>query len=261
MHEFVDNSISVYTYEQIMIYANNSELWYEYSRLGGETVQEQIVGVIYEHLSGVAHQWLHEQQRNKVLVFPQLSDGTYDQYKATDLNFAKQAQIATPKTICPLNIECALDFIKNQHKEIVVKPFIGGAYTTILDPKTLKEKLAHWGPLILQERITGQNCRVLYFENQPLKAFIAPPLEEVDWRECDKVIWQPYELSKHLQLKLLRFFKLGKHTMASVDLIVNSNDSYFLEANTTPSWLDLPQKCAKEQTQIVTQFFLQKCAS
>ncbi len=205
-------------------------------------------------------QWLKEQQRNKVLVFPQLSDGTYDQYKGTDLNFAKQAQIATPKTICALNIECALDFINNQHKEIVVKPIIGGAYTTILAPKTLKEKLAHWGPLILQERITGQNCRVLYFENQPLKAFIAPPLEEIDWRECDNVLWQPYELSKNLQLKLLHFFKLGKHTMASVDLIVNSNDSYFLEANTTPSWLDLPQKCAREQTLIVAQFFLQKCA-
>ena len=45
-----------------MIYANNSELWYESSNLNGETVQQQIVGVIYEHLSGVAHQWLHEQQ-------------------------------------------------------------------------------------------------------------------------------------------------------------------------------------------------------
>jgi len=62
LHEFVDNNISIYTYDQIMIYANNSELWYESSNLNGETVQEQIVGVIYEHLSGVAHQWLHEQQ-------------------------------------------------------------------------------------------------------------------------------------------------------------------------------------------------------
>ena len=62
LHEYVDSSISVYTYDQIMIYANNSELWYESSNLNGETVQEQIVGVIYEHLSGVAHQWLHEQQ-------------------------------------------------------------------------------------------------------------------------------------------------------------------------------------------------------
>ena len=62
LHEYVDSNISVYTYDQIMIYANNSELWYESSNLNGETVQQQIVGVIYEHLSGVAHQWLHEQQ-------------------------------------------------------------------------------------------------------------------------------------------------------------------------------------------------------
>ena len=62
LHEIVDSNISVYTYDQIMIYANNSELWYESSNLNGETVQQQIVGVIYEHLLGVAHQWLHEQQ-------------------------------------------------------------------------------------------------------------------------------------------------------------------------------------------------------
>tara|TARA_R100001510_G_C7611168_1_gene174655 strand:- start:174 stop:515 length:342 start_codon:yes stop_codon:yes gene_type:complete len=62
IHEYVDSNISVYTYDQIMIYANNSDLWHMTSGLGGETIQEQIVDVIYEHLSGVAHVWLHEQQ-------------------------------------------------------------------------------------------------------------------------------------------------------------------------------------------------------
>ena len=62
LHEFVDGRISVYTYEQIMIYANNSELWHMSSGLGGETVQEQIVGVIYEHLSGVAWEWYNKQE-------------------------------------------------------------------------------------------------------------------------------------------------------------------------------------------------------
>ena len=63
LHEFVDNSISVYTYEQIMIYANNSELWHMSSGLGGETVQQQIVDVIYEHLSGVAWAWYYKQEQ------------------------------------------------------------------------------------------------------------------------------------------------------------------------------------------------------
>tara|TARA_R110000851_G_C12882650_1_gene546224 strand:+ start:207 stop:515 length:309 start_codon:yes stop_codon:yes gene_type:complete len=62
LHEYVDSNISVYTYDQIMIYANNSDLWHMSSGLGGETIQEQIVDVIYEHLCGVAHVWLHEQQ-------------------------------------------------------------------------------------------------------------------------------------------------------------------------------------------------------
>jgi len=63
LHEYVDSNISVYTYDQIMIYANNSELWHMTSGLGGETVQEQIVDVIYEHLSGVAHRWLYQKQK------------------------------------------------------------------------------------------------------------------------------------------------------------------------------------------------------
>jgi len=63
IHEYVDSNISVYTYDQIMIYANNSDLWYMSSGLGGETIQEQIVDVIYEHLSGVAHQWLDNKKR------------------------------------------------------------------------------------------------------------------------------------------------------------------------------------------------------
>ena len=62
LHEYIDNSISVYTYAQIMIYANNSELWHMSSSLGGETVQEQILDVIYEHLSGVAWEWYNEQE-------------------------------------------------------------------------------------------------------------------------------------------------------------------------------------------------------
>lgn len=63
LNEYVDSNISVYTYDQIMIYANNSELWYESSNLNGETVQQQIVGVIYEHLSGVAWKWYNEQEQ------------------------------------------------------------------------------------------------------------------------------------------------------------------------------------------------------
>tara|TARA_A100001391_G_C4854042_1_gene220558 strand:+ start:243 stop:551 length:309 start_codon:yes stop_codon:yes gene_type:complete len=63
LHEYVDGNISVYTYDQIMIYANNSELWSMTSGLDGETVQEQIVDVIYEHLSGVAWEWYNKQQK------------------------------------------------------------------------------------------------------------------------------------------------------------------------------------------------------
>ena len=200
-------------------------------------------------------QWLQEQKINSVPVLPQLTDGTYDQYKNNDLNFAKQAGITIPQTRCTLNMESALKFIRVQSNDLIVKPLIGGAYATILDPKSLEDYFRKWGPLILQERIFGQNCRVLYFEKQPLKTFIAPPLEEVDWRERDSLSWQPFELPQDFKTKLLHFFELSKHKMSSVDLIVNPDNIYFLEANTTPSWLDLPKEHATEQTHLVAQFF------
>ena len=153
-------------------------------------------------------------------------------------------------------MESALNFIRVQSSDLIVKPLIGGAYATILDPKNLEEKFRNWGPLILQERIFGQNCRVLYFKKQPLKAFIAPPLEEVDWRERDSLSWQPFELPQDFKTKLLHFFELSKHTMSSADLIVNPDNIYFIEANTTPSWLDLSKQHAAEQTHLVAQFFL-----
>tara|TARA_R100001163_G_C5029144_1_gene169859 strand:- start:174 stop:476 length:303 start_codon:yes stop_codon:yes gene_type:complete len=56
LHEYVDSNISVYTYDQIMIYANNSELW------GNDIIMNQIVRGIFEHLSGVAHEWLYQKQ-------------------------------------------------------------------------------------------------------------------------------------------------------------------------------------------------------
>ena len=63
LHEYVDSNISVYTYDQAMIYANNSELWWMSSGMGSETVQAQIVDVIYEHLCNVAWTWFNEQEK------------------------------------------------------------------------------------------------------------------------------------------------------------------------------------------------------
>ena len=63
LHEFVDNSISVYTYDQIMIFANNSaDLWHLEDEFGAKDVNQYIVNVIYQHLSGVANEWLEKVQ-------------------------------------------------------------------------------------------------------------------------------------------------------------------------------------------------------
>lgn len=62
LHEYVDGNISVYTYDQIRIYADNNELWSMTTGLSSETVRDEILGVIYQHLSGVAWEWYNKQQ-------------------------------------------------------------------------------------------------------------------------------------------------------------------------------------------------------
>ena len=63
LHEFVDSSISVYTYDQIMIFANNSaDLWHLEDEFDAKDINQYIVNVIYQHLSGVAHEWLNKVQ-------------------------------------------------------------------------------------------------------------------------------------------------------------------------------------------------------
>jgi len=63
LHEFVDSSISVYYYDQVMIFANNStDLWHLEDEFDAKDINQYIVNVIYQHLSGVAHEWLGKVQ-------------------------------------------------------------------------------------------------------------------------------------------------------------------------------------------------------
>ena len=62
--EYVDSSISVYTYDQYMIYANNyTDLDIEGTDI--EDMQGAIVYAIYEYLSSEAHSWLFEQKEKQ----------------------------------------------------------------------------------------------------------------------------------------------------------------------------------------------------
>ena len=56
--EFVDSAISVYTYEQIMIFANNNELWERTDDFGAGDIQGMITGAIFSYLSETADAWL-----------------------------------------------------------------------------------------------------------------------------------------------------------------------------------------------------------
>jgi len=65
LHEFVDSSISVYYYDQVMIFANNSaDLWHLEDEFDAKDVNQYIVNIIYQHLSGVANEWLEKQRTN-----------------------------------------------------------------------------------------------------------------------------------------------------------------------------------------------------
>ena len=64
--QYVDSSVSVYTYDQIMIFANNgNDLWHRTDDYGGDDINQQIVGAIYCYLAEQADAWLFEQEQAK----------------------------------------------------------------------------------------------------------------------------------------------------------------------------------------------------
>lgn len=62
--EYVDSSISVYTYDQLMIYANNHTDLDLYGNDSGN-FQDAIVSAIYSYLAEKADAWLFEQEQTK----------------------------------------------------------------------------------------------------------------------------------------------------------------------------------------------------
>ena len=67
LYEYVEGHINKHYRDRIMIFAKNSELWgrstkYTAGKVYEEaTIQDQITGVIYEHLESVAQEWLDRQ--------------------------------------------------------------------------------------------------------------------------------------------------------------------------------------------------------
>jgi hypothetical protein len=61
--EYVDSNISVYTYDQIMIFANNNDLWHRVDEFGADDINQQIVGAIYSYLAEEADAWLFNQEQ------------------------------------------------------------------------------------------------------------------------------------------------------------------------------------------------------
>ena len=62
--EYVDSNVSVYTYEQIMIYANNYNELDLYDN-DCDDFQDAVVSAIYSYLSEQADAWLFDQEQAK----------------------------------------------------------------------------------------------------------------------------------------------------------------------------------------------------
>lgn len=207
-------------------------------------------------------QWLSEQKRSGTTVHPPLSEGTYDQFKITDLQVAQKSGLNTPRTACVMNLADAQDFIAQEKQNIIVKPVIGGQFAQHLTRIQLEHWFNTYGPLTLQQYVKGLSCRILFFKGLGVEAFVSSELNEVDWRAQAQsahatIEWSPLKLPQALTETLAHFFEESQLSLASIDMILAEEQFYFLEANTTPSWLDLPQIHAQKITQKMADFLCQ----
>ena len=206
-------------------------------------------------------QWLSHQKEIGVHLLPNFQEGSYDQNKGQQLQLAQTSGLPIPRTCCTNNLDVAMTFIKKEAKPCVVKPLLGGTLTQPANETNIADMLRVFGPVMVQERVHGKPCRVLWLNDRCLGAFELPVGPSVDWRSlfeepCGIPSWRPVELPVKKQTQLHQFAKGQLCQLLGFDLIHTKDDFVFLEANTSPAWCDLPPDARNNISKAVAQFLL-----
>jgi len=169
------------------------------------------------------------------------------QLKPFQLQMANLAGLKIPKTLITNNPQRVRSFLQ-EVDEVIYKPLLGGAICQALDEEALSRlETIVASPVIFQERAHGRSVRLTIIGQEVVSA-VAIPSQNLDYRS-DPVYTageQHYETVDIPPPLIDGCLKLMKHCgllFSGIDFILSDDGSFtFLEANSSPIYLDIEEK-------------------
>lgn len=185
--------------------------------------------------------------------------------KPSQLGAFLRAGLPVPRTLItslPLAALRFVDALAAEGVQAIAKPLIGGATAKLIDGAA-RARLSSLGPapIILQERVPGDDVRVTLVGGAVLSAVVIPSAT-LDYRDDPAYLaghasYRTIELPNAASALVLRAAALCAHVVSGVDL-KRTDDGRFvlLEANAAPRWLDIEEKTAAPISEAVLSLLL-----
>jgi glutathione synthase/RimK-type ligase-like ATP-grasp enzyme len=191
--------------------------------------------------------WMHALAARGVPLVNPPEQGVGTQLKTFQLACAQQLGLPTPRTLVTNNPDRARAFA-DAVGSVVYKPSMGGDLCRPLDAEARgRLELIKTHPVIFQERGEGMSVRVTMVGGEVVSC-VAVASDSLDYRADPEYrtggqAYVELELPADLTERLVRLNTMLGLSFAGVDLIAAEDGRYvFLEANSSPSYLDIEDK-------------------
>ncbi|MDQ3265746.1 MAG: hypothetical protein M3Y59_19175 [Myxococcota bacterium] len=226
-----------------------AELWYRNALLAKERAHVAQGLVMDLELAG------------KRVINGVLNVSLYDQ-KPLQLAAFKRLGLRIPRTLIT-NFPAAVKAFVQDVGEVIYKPTAGGAETQVVTPEALGRisAIAH-APVIFQERIRGPDIRVTLVDGRIISSVELPTEAEVDYR-ADTTYqrggqrYVAHALPSEIASQCILAAKSCGQILSGVDLKRTASGEYvFLEANSSPVYLDIELKTGAPITDAIADALL-----
>lgn len=188
------------------------------------------------------------QHRGRRLVNPPQA-GSLSQFKPFQLQVLRRCGARVPRTLISNDPETIRAF-REEVKDVIYKPLCGGALTRTLDEPTLAQlHQVRAAPVIFQERIAGEDLRVMLAGEEVISSVaVETPEQHLDFR--DDPVYARGDASyseRPLPTPVLELCRRAAREcgllFAGIDLKRTPSGEYvFLELNSSPIYLDVELK-------------------
>ncbi len=183
------------------------------------------------------------------------------QIKTFQLDVARQVGLNIPRTLVTNRKERVLEFRK-EVGDVVYKPAMGGAVCRALDENAVKElDLLEASPVIFQEHVKGTGVRVTIVGEKVVSCVRIPSIT-LDYRENQaykrgEQVYLAEHVTEDLTQKSLALMHACGLFFGGLDFILQENGRWvFLEANSSPVYLDIERKTQVSITDALADYLL-----